>query len=321
MNLPTSLPLTRAPRRTARTFLDWPSAADVQSLSADIALLGIPYNAPYSMEEVANNQAQAPDAVRAHSDQIQWEDSNYDFDHDGPLLAGKNVRLADCGNVPGHQHDAAGNVKRAELAVRAILKAGALPVILGGDHGATVPALRAYEGRGPITLIHIDAHLDWRDHVNGVRDGYSSPIRRASELPWIEGAWQIGLRGVGSAREEEVADARKWDSNLVTAWDLHEMGVAALLERLPTGKNVYLTIDADGLDPTIMPGVMAPVPGGVTFPQARAIIRHAVMKNRLVGMDIVEIAPERDVGGLTAITAGRLITNMVGCAVRAGYFG
>jgi len=184
-----------------------------------------------------------------------------------------------------------------------------------------VPALRAYEGRGPITIIHIDAHLDWRDHVNGVRDGYSSPIRRASELPWIEGAWQIGLRGVGSAREEEVADARKWGSNLITAWDLHEMGIAALLEQLPTGKNVYLTIDADGLDPTIMPGVIAPVPGGVTFVQARGIIRHAVMKNRLVGMDIVEIAPERDVGGLTAITAGRLITNMIGCAVRAGYFG
>jgi agmatinase len=118
-----------------------------------------------------------------------------------------------------------------------------------------------------------------------------------------------------------VADARKWGSNLVTAWDLHEMGIAALLERLPTGKNVYLTIDADGLDPTIMPGVIAPVPGGVTFVQARAIIRHAVMKNRLVGMDIVEISPARDVGGLTAITAGRLITNAIGCAVRAGYFG
>jgi agmatinase len=67
--------------------------------------------------------------------------------------------------------------------------------------------------------------------------------------------------------------------------------------------------------------VIAPVPGGVTFVQARAIIRHAVMKNRLVGMDIVEISPARDIGGLTAITAGRLITNAVGCAVRAGYFG
>jgi agmatinase len=70
-----------------------------------------------------------------------------------------------------------------------------------------------------------------------------------------------------------------------------------------------------------MPGVIAPVPGGVTFVQAQAIIRHAVMKNRLVGMDIVEIAPERDVGGLTAITAGRLITNAIGCVARAGYFG
>jgi agmatinase len=89
MNLPTNLPLTRAPRAPAGTFLGWPSVTDLDSLAADVALLGIPYNAPYSMEEVANNQAQAPDAVRARSDQIQWSDGNYDFDHGGPLLDGK----------------------------------------------------------------------------------------------------------------------------------------------------------------------------------------------------------------------------------------
>jgi agmatinase len=320
MNLPVDLPLTQAPRFSARTFLNWPRVTNLEALKADIALLGIPYNAPYSMEEVANDQTKAPDAVRNRSDQIQWGDGNYDFDQGGPLLDGKTVRLADCGNVPGNQYDAAGNLKRAELAVRAILKAGALPIILGGDHGSTVPALRAYEGRGPITLVHIDAHLDWRDSVNGVRDGYSSPIRRASELSWIAGAWQIGLRGVGSARLEEVADARRWGSNLITAWDLQEMGIKALLDRLPTGKNVYLTIDADGLDPSVMPGVIAPVPGGLTFAEARAIIHHCAQKNRLVGMDIVEISPALDVGGLSAITAGRLIANAVGCAVRAGYW-
>jgi hypothetical protein len=78
MNLPTNLPLTKAPRPSARTFLGWPSVTDLETLSADVAFLGIPYNAPYSMEEVANNQAQAPDAVRARSDQIQWGDGNYD---------------------------------------------------------------------------------------------------------------------------------------------------------------------------------------------------------------------------------------------------
>ena len=112
MNLPTTLPLTRAPRRAARTFLDWPSVTDLGTLSADIAFLGIPYNAPYSMEEVANNQAQAPDAVRARSDQIQWDGAHYDFDHGGPLLAGKSIRLADCGNVPGNQGVATDETER-----------------------------------------------------------------------------------------------------------------------------------------------------------------------------------------------------------------
>jgi len=79
-------------------------------------------------------------------------------------------------------HDFQDHVRRAEQAVRKILKAGALPMILGGDHAIPIPVLRAYEGRGPITLVQIDAHIDWRDDFNGVRDGLSSPIRRASEM-------------------------------------------------------------------------------------------------------------------------------------------
>ena len=89
-----------------------------------------------------------------------------------------------------------------------MLAAGALPLIIGGDHAIPIPVLRAFDRHGPITLVKIDAHIDWRDEVIGVRHGLSSPIRRASEMPHIGRIFQIGLRATGSARLEEVEAAR-----------------------------------------------------------------------------------------------------------------
>jgi agmatinase len=131
---------------------------------------------------------------------------------------------------------------------------------------------------------------------------------------------QIGLRAQGSGRPEELRAARAWGSELVTAYELHEVGMAAVLERIPDGGNYYLTIDADGLDPSVMPAVAGPAPGGVTFVQARQLIHGLVKKGRVVGMDIVEIQPEKDVNQISCITAGRLILNLIGSAIRAGYF-
>ena len=85
-------------------------------------------------------------------------------------------------------------------------------------------------------------------------------------------------------------------------------------------EDYYLTIDADGVDPAIMPAVAGPCPGGVNYFQMRTLIQGLVKKGNVVGMDIVEITPSRDVNGITAITAGRFICNLIGAAVRAGYF-
>lgn len=183
-----------------------------------------------------------------------------------------------------------------------------------------IPVLRAFAGRGPITLVHVDAHLDWRDHVNGVREGYSSPIRRASEMEHIGEIFQIGLRAQGSARPEEVEAALAYGAHLVTAHELHDVGIDAILARVPDRGRYYLTIDADGLDPAVMPAVAGPAPGGVTYHQARKLIHGLVGKGRVVGMDIVEITPRADVNRISCITAGRLIMNLIGAVARAGYF-
>lgn len=312
--------LTVPPRHGHPTFLFSELALDLDSLQADIAFLGIPYGSAYSFEDITNDQSRMPTAMRQASDRIVRGLERYDFDLGGPLYDGRSIRAVDCGDVRSDIHDMKGHVARAEQAVRKILAAGALPIVLGGDHAIPIPVLRAFEGRGPITLVHIDQHLDWRDEVNGVSDGLSSPIRRASEMEHIGEIFQIGLRATGSARSEEVEAARAYGAHLVTAYELHDVGMDAILERIPAGGRYYITIDLDGMDSADAPAVAAPMPGGVTFLQARKLVRGLVQKGRVVGMDVVEITPRHDVNNITCITAGRLIVNLIGTAVRAGYF-
>jgi agmatinase len=139
-------------------------------------------------------------------------------------------------------------------------------------------------------------------------------------MPHIGEIFQIGLRATGSARTEEVEAARSYGAHLIPAYELHDVGMDAILARIPDGGRYYITVDMDGMDPSIAPAVAAPCPGGVTFVQARKLIHGLVKKGRVVGMDVVEITPATDVNQITCITAGRLIVNLIGMAVRAGYF-
>jgi len=317
----TAVALTVPPKHGHPTFLFSELALNLDTLQADIAFLGIPYGSAYSFEDITNDQSRMPTAMRQTSDRIVRSLERYDFDLGGPLYDGRSIRTVDCGDVRTDILDMKGHLGRAEQAVRKILAAGALPIVLGGDHAIPIPVLRAFEGRGPITLIHIDQHLDWRDDVNGVTDGLSSPIRRASEMEHIGEIFQIGLRATGSARAEEVEAARAYGAHLISAYELHDAGMDAILARIPAGEQYYITVDLDGMDPSDAPAVAAPMPGGVTFLQARKLIRGLVQKGRVVGMDLVEVTPRHDVNNITCITAGRLIVNLIGTAVRAGYFG
>jgi agmatinase len=313
-------PLTIPPRTGHQSFLYAPVDTNLEQLRADIAFIGLPYGSPYSILDVANDQSNAPTAVRQATDRAVRALERYDFDLGGPVFDNRDIRMVDCGDVPADPRDLGGHYRRAEAAIRLILKAGALPLIIGGDHGVPIPVLRAFDNHGPITLVHVDAHLDWRDEVDGVKDGYSSPIRRASEMKHVKDIFQIGIRAQGSARSEEVRYALDHGANIVTAWDLHEKGIGKVIDMIPDGGRYYISIDADGLDPSFMPAVAGPSPGGVTFPQARALLHALVRKGRVVGMDIVEITPSRDVNRITSISAGRLFVNVIGAAVRADYF-
>lgn len=312
--------LTSAPRREFQSFHDFPICLDLDALDADIAIIGIPYGAAYSVDEVSNDQTNAPTHIRRYCERALRGLERYDFDIGGTLLDGRPIKVVDCGDVLGDPADLKAHLRRAEAAIRKILAKGALPIVLGGDHGIPIPVFKAYEGRGPITLVQVDAHIDWRDTMHGVREGLSSPIRRASEMGHFDRIFQIGLRAAGSARPEEFEAAKKWGAVLIPDIELQSIGMEAVLDRIPDGGQYYLTVDADGMDPTIMPAVAGPAPGGVTYPQIRTLIHGLVRKGRVVGMDIVEITPKRDLNGISAITAGRIIVNLIGMAVRSGYF-
>ena len=315
--------LTEPPGGTSRTFLDFPFAADLQDLDADIAILGIPFGMPYETSAVANNQSTAPDALRQapSASDIAYTKEHFDWDLGGALLDGRNIKVVDCGNVTADATDPKAHYHRAEQAARTIFSANTILITLGGDHGVPIPVMRALEVFDtPITLVHVDAHLDWRHEINGETQGYSSPIARAAEMPWIDKIVQIGMRGIGSARTAEVENAIAYGATIIDAYQMHAIGMDNVLEQIPSGGPYYLSIDADGIDPTIMPAVMAQTPGGLNWLQIRKLIHGLVTKGRVVGMDLVEIAPMHDVGNITMIHAERLICNFIGATARAGYY-
>ncbi|MBM4219290.1 MAG: arginase [Gammaproteobacteria bacterium] len=301
--------------RPDRAFLDWPVATDAAGWNAEVALLGIRHSEPYAHDPFPNDQAMAPAAIRAMSASFCYDTAHWDFDVGGDLASCLPAHV-DMGDVAfdGGDYDAYAAAITARI--RRVWRQGAQLIVLGGDHGVTIPVVDALDAIGePVHILHVDAHLDWREDVGGVRRGYSSPLQWASKLPAVSGMTQIGLRGIGSARQREVKAARAYGSRLFSAEQIHADGIGPVLATIPEGRAVYLTIDADGLDPTEMPAVMAPTPGGIYFRQLAPLLRTVARRNRIVGMDIVEIAPSYDfVNGLTCVGAGRIILNVLGAS-------
>jgi agmatinase len=226
--------------------------------------------------------------------------------------------VIDSGDVPFRFGDGDGNTERARTALRTIIARGAVPLVIGGDDSIPPMVARALAERHRFHVVTVDAHLDFRDEVDGERDGRSSPARRILELPGVLSLTQIGLRGIGGSRAAEVQAARDAGSRLVPAADIHRHGLAWLLQQLPVEGHVMLSIDCDGLDPSVAPGTGWPQPGGLSFRDVAAILHHLGRQCRIAGADVVELLPSRDPNGLTALTACRLLMLVIGHLARAG---
>lgn len=314
-------PLTVPVAGDRPTFLGAPRCHDLAELDADVAVLGVAHGTPYQPENPHEPSAAAVRTVREQSLRFADAPTHWDFTVGGDLFAGRDVRIADCGDVAMVPGDLLGNAARTTAAVRAILERGAFPLVLGGDDSIPIPVMRAWSGYAPMCVVAIDAHIDWREERFGIRDGLSSTMRRASELDSVTAMAQIGVRGGGSARREEVAAARAFGSVIVTAAELRRDGPDAVLARLPAAERYYLTIDIDGLDPAIAPGVLAPAFGGVSYENANALVRGVAAKGRLVGFDVVEIVPETDAHDRTSLLAARLALDTIAALAWSGQIG
>lgn len=245
-------------------------------------------------------------AIREASQHLVRFVGNHDFDTGGPFASWLD-RLADSGNVSTAPRDPRGNRLRISEAVQQMVAARAMPVLLGGDDSVAIPFVEAWRGQGPITVVQIDAHLDFREEVDDERYGYSSPMRRASEMDWVRRIIHVGQRGVGSARPTDVEDSLAAGNTIVTASDLALVGPTAVADRLDPGEPCVIVYDVDGTDPAEMPAVRAPVPGGLRVTEIGDLIAAVAARARLEGLVVTEFEPELDPTGTAAKTLARLI--------------
>jgi agmatinase len=299
---------------TAPTFLGLPMQLPDGHTPAAV-IFGVGFGSTYPSQD-STGYGLAADAIRAASQDDAGLIGHWDFDLGGPLFDGKPVSCIDSGNLATVMHDNAGNRALIEARTREVLALGAVPILLGGDDSVPIPFFAGFADQGPVWILQIDAHIDWRDELHGERFGYSSPMRRASEMGHVAGIVQVGLRSVGSARLSEINAARDYGSRFVTAREIHAQGIEIALRHIPEGARVVITLDCDGLDPSVMPGVASPTPGGLSYTQVIDLIAGLGRRARIVGFDIVELYPPADIAGLSALTAARLLVNGIGAIVR-----
>ena len=237
---------------TSISFLNLPVLLDWSNLKHQAVVFGAPFGKPYSNGEFPNNQSTAPDRLRDASSRILVDPHSVDLDlSSGSTLA--SISVADGGNIPLRDNDTDRHYSDIEGAVRYLVGRGVLPVSIGGDDGITNPVLRGLDPLNDVTVIQIDAHMDWKTERFGERDGYSSPMRRASEMAHISGIHQVGIRSYGSATAQDFKDAKDWGAQIYLAKDIHEKGIEFFLNKLPEVGKFFITLDVDGLDPSIVP--------------------------------------------------------------------
>ena len=291
------------------TFAKYDYQPDWSAIEADACILGAPFDAGTQWRAGARF---GPRAIREASTLFSFGHAGA-YDHeDGVTYLGEGTRILDIGDADIVHTDTERSHANIEQGVRAILAAGALPVVLGGDHSINIPCIRAFSGQEPVHIIQIDAHLDFVDERHGVRHGHGNPMRRAAEQDHVTGLTQLGIRNVSSTAREGYEAAEAMGSDILSVRQVRKLGSEAILERIPADKRLYLTIDIDGFDPSIAAGTGTPSHGGFLYYEVLEILAGLALRQPIVGMDLVEVAPDYDRDGTTAILAAQLLLNVIG---------
>jgi agmatinase len=292
------------------TFGKRPYIEDWNAIEADVAVLGAPFDMGTQWRAGARF---GPRAIREASTLFSFGHAGaYDHEDDVVYLPAATTRIVDLGDADIVHTDTAASHANIEYGVRQILKAGAIPVVLGGDHSINIPAINAFDEAGPIHIVQIDAHLDFVDERHGVRYGHGNPMRRAAEKSYVTGLTQIGIRNVSSTAREGYEDARAMGSEIISVRQARQLGAEGILARIPEGVRYYVTIDIDGFDPSIAPGTGTPSHGGFVYYEVLELLAGLAKRGQVVGIDLVEVAPDYDHTGTTAILAAQILMNLIG---------
>lgn len=293
------------------SFVKAPIVELDQPWTADVAFLGIPFDQATGFRSGARWGPRGIRDMSVRFSALTAPGKPGYFD----LRSGRDratCAIVDCGDVDIVPLLWEKDFDLITQSVRTILDRGALPLVAGGDHAVTFPVLRAFEGKGPITVVQFDAHLDYRDEVMGLRHGHGNVLRRVRELPWVDQVVAIGIRSLRTRRED--FEAHRKDGNvIIPAWDIEAKGAQAIADMLPKGRNVYVTFDIDAMDPGIAPGTGTPEVGGLDFEDARHLLEAVCTSNKIVGFDLVELNPGLDPSQITALLSVQIMIEAIGC--------
>lgn len=283
--------------------------ANWDELEADVAVLGAPFDFGTQFRAGARF---GPRAIREASTLFSFGHAGaYDHEDDAIYLP-ESVKIVDMGDADIVHTNTQLSHANIELGVRKALAAGALPVVLGGDHSVNIPCIKAFDGEEPFHLVQIDAHLDFVDERHGVRNGHGNPMRRAAEKEYVTGLSQFGIRNVSSTAKEGYEAARSMGSDIQSVRQFRKNGVEQMIERVPEGARVYVTLDIDGFDPSIAPGTGTPSHGGFYYYEVLEFLQGLAKRNTIVGIDLVEVAPDYDHSGSTSTLAAQVLLNFLG---------
>lgn len=308
-----NLPYTGIP-----TFMRAPVVSELESLDADLAVIGIPTDegGPWKPGTRFGPRGIREQSVRfAGYGPMQARGGYFDLDAGRRYLEHetKNNRIVDCGDVDILYTNRGQTFENITAAIRTILSRGAVPVVLGGDHGVTYPVIRAFEQ--PISIVQFDAHLDFKSAANHVEFSNGTPFKLISQLPNVQKIVQVGIRSLRTS-QDDYEDAVQNGVSVYSTERFRREGLQAILNDLPADGQVYLSIDADSLDLPIVPGCASAELGGLTYAELRQICFAVAQRMEVVGFDIVEINPMIDVpSGATSLIGAQLALELMGRVV------
>ena len=213
------------------TFGKSPFIDDWDKIKADVAVLGAPLDSGTQWRSGARF---GPKSIREASMLFSFGHAGaYDHEDDVTYLD-SSVRMVDIGDADIIHTKTIESHNNIEFGVKKILEAGALPVILGGDHSINIPCINAFEDfcvdKGPLHIVQIDAHLDFVDERHGVTLGHGNPMRRAAEKHFVKGLSQFGIRNVSSTAKEGYDDARSFGSDILSVRQIRKLGIENIIK-------------------------------------------------------------------------------------------